>query len=160
EQARAQRGLVDHRTDVYALGATLYELLTLRPLFDGADARALLAQVAYQEPVRPRRLNRAIGPELEVVLLKAVAKAPEERYATAQDFADDLRCVLEDRPIRARRPTPAQRVGRWARRNRRLVATALVLLSLAVVLLAASTALVLQSKWQADGALKAEQVAR
>jgi serine/threonine protein kinase len=110
EQARAQRGLVDHRTDIYALGATLYELLTLRPLFDGGDAQTLLTQLTFSEPIPPRRLNPAIAPDLEVILLKAVAKNVEDRYSTAQEMADDLHNFLEDRPIRARPPTISQRL--------------------------------------------------
>jgi hypothetical protein len=74
-------------------------------------------QLTFKEPIAPRRLNRNIPPELEVILLKAVARNPEERYATAQDLADDLRCVLEDRPIKARAPTISQRLARWARRT-------------------------------------------
>lgn len=142
EQARAQRGLVDHRTDVYALGATLYELLTLRPLWDGADTQTLLNQIALHDPVPPRRLNPAIGRDLEVILLKAVARNADERYATAQEFADDLNNFLEDRPIKARPPTVSQQFTRWAKRHRQLVTAVLVGMVLAVVGLTIATGLV------------------
>src|SRR5262249_26027296 len=71
EQALATRVVIDHRTDVYSLGATLYELLTLRPAFDGKDRQELLRQIAFEEPPRPRRLEKGIPAELETIVLKA-----------------------------------------------------------------------------------------
>jgi serine/threonine protein kinase len=140
EQALGQRGLVDHRTDVYALGVTLYELLTLEPAFPGSDRQNLLRRIAEEEPRPPRRLNRAVPPELETVVLKAMAKAPAERYGTAQELADDLRRYLEDKPIRARRPTVFQRLKKWLRRHQGVAAMAViglvVVLVVAVALLA------------------------
>src|SRR5262249_29611274 len=111
------------------------------------------------EPRPPRRLNRAIPPELEVIVLKAVAKAPEERYATAGELADDLRRWLDDKPIRARRPTLRQRLLKWARRHRRLVGAAFGLLAVATALLALTTLLVWQAKRQAEEALERESEA-
>ena len=105
EQALAKRGYLDHRTDIYSLGATLYELVTLRPAIDGQDRQEVLRKIAEDEPTPPRRLNPAIPRELETILLKAMNKEPESRYATAQELADDLRRFLEDKPIRAKRPT-------------------------------------------------------
>ena len=99
--------MVDHRTDVYSLGATLYELLTLEPAFAGNDRQELLRQIAFEEPRPPRRLNRAIPAELETIVLKAMEKNPADRYATAKELADDLRRFLEDEPIQARRPSGA-----------------------------------------------------
>jgi eukaryotic-like serine/threonine-protein kinase len=138
EQALAKRAVIDHRTDVYSLGATLYELLTLRPAFPGTDRQELLRQVASEEPVPPRRLTRSIPRELETIVLKAMEKSPADRYTTAQELADDLRHWLEDRPIRARRPGLARRAVKWSRRHRPLVAAAVVSLLLAVLTLAAS----------------------
>src|SRR5262249_5723970 len=86
EQALAQHGLVDHRTDVYALGATLYELLTLRPAVDGKDREEVLRQLAGEDPVAVHKLNRAIPADLETVILKALAKDPAERYGSALEF--------------------------------------------------------------------------
>jgi serine/threonine protein kinase/Flp pilus assembly protein TadD len=132
EQALAKRVVVDHRTDVYSLGATLYELLTLEPAFAGTDRQELLRQIAFEEPRPPRRLNRAIPAELETIVLKAVEKEPARRYATAQELADDLRRFLEDRPIQARRPTLVQRARKWSRRHKAVVWSAAICSLLAV----------------------------
>ncbi|HZT79275.1 MAG TPA: serine/threonine-protein kinase, partial [Gemmataceae bacterium] len=124
EQALARRGLTDHRTDVYSLGVTLYELLALRPAFLGSDRQELLHQIASEEPVAPRRLSRGVPRDLETIVLKAMAKEPGERYQAAQELADDLRRFLNDEPIRARRPTVVQRLRKWIRRHRAVVGTA------------------------------------
>jgi serine/threonine protein kinase len=134
EQALAKRVVVDHRTDIYSLGLTLYELLTLRPAFAGEDRQELLRQIAFEEPRSPRRLNRAIPAELETIVLKATEKNPAERYGTALELADDLRRFLDDKPVRARRPSWQQVAFKWCRRHRPVVwATAVVLLVVAVL---------------------------
>ena len=122
EQALARRGVVDQRTDVYSLGVTLYELLALRPAFDGRDHQELLRQIALDEPTKPRRINPAIPRDLETIVLKAMAKDPSGRYATAQELAADLKRFLDDRPILARRPGPSRTeppMGNAAPRTRR-----------------------------------------
>ena len=122
EQALARRGVVDQRTDIYALGLTLYELLTLRPAFDGREHHELLRQIAMDEPVPPRRIDPAIPRDLETIVMKAACKEPSGRYATAQELADDLTRFCEDRPILARRPTVLERgrqVGAPAQADRR-----------------------------------------
>jgi WD40 repeat protein/serine/threonine protein kinase len=139
EQALANRVVIDHRSDVYSLGATLYELLTLRPVFEGQDRAELLRQIAFDEPVPPRRINKAIPAELETIALKALEKAPADRYATAQEVADDLRRFLEDKPIQARRPTWSQRATKWARRHQAVVRSAVALLIVTVAALVIST---------------------
>jgi serine/threonine protein kinase/WD40 repeat protein len=118
EQALAKRVAVDYRTDVYSLGVTLFELLTLEPAFDGRDRQEILRQIAFEEPRRPRRLDPAIPKELDTIVLKAMTKDPNGRYATAQELADDLRRFLEDLPIRAKRPNLAERIVRWSRRHK------------------------------------------
>jgi tetratricopeptide (TPR) repeat protein len=149
EQALAKRVVVDHRTDVYSLGATLYELLTLEPAFGGSDRQALLRQIAFEEPAPPRRRNRVIPAELETVVLKALEKSPEDRYATAKELADDLRRFLNHEPIRARRPSLAQRAAKWARRHRAVVLAAGAGLLLAMAALAVSTVLVWRERQEA-----------
>jgi eukaryotic-like serine/threonine-protein kinase len=141
EQALARPGLVDHRSDIYSLGATLYELLALRPIFDGRDRHALLRQIAQEEPTPLRAVDRSIPVELETIILKAIAKEPGDRYATARELTDDLGRFLEDRPIRARRPSLIERALKWARRHKSLVVCGLGALLLLVVGLSIATAL-------------------
>jgi serine/threonine protein kinase len=129
EQSLGDRNLMDHRTDVYSLGATFYELVTLRPIFSGVNKEALLHSVAYGEPRPPRAINRMIPVELETIILKAVSKSPPDRYASVQEFADDLQRFLDDKPIHARRPTPIDRARKWSRRHPSVVAAVVLLLS-------------------------------
>jgi serine/threonine protein kinase/Flp pilus assembly protein TadD len=135
EQALAKRVVVDHRTDIYSLGATLYELLTLQPAYRGNDRQELLRQIAFEEPKPARRLNKSIPAELETIVLKAMEKNPADRYVTVQDLADDLRRFLNHETIRARRATLLQRARKWARRHRAgVTAAALALLAVIAVL--------------------------
>jgi eukaryotic-like serine/threonine-protein kinase len=136
EQTTARHGVVDHRADLYSLGATLYELLTLAPAFDAPHRGALLRQIADEEPPAPRQRNRAIPVDLETIVLKAMAKQPHRRYATAKELAEDLGRFLEHRPITARRPTVAERTSKWIRRHRAIVCTAAVLLLVSGVVVA------------------------
>jgi WD40 repeat protein/serine/threonine protein kinase/Flp pilus assembly protein TadD len=117
EQALAKHGLVDHRTDIYSLGVTLYELLTLQPAVQGRDREEILRKIAFEEPPLPRQFNPAIPRELETVILKAITKEPSLRYQSAEELADDLRRFLSDQPVRARRTTTWQLLFRWRRRN-------------------------------------------
>src|SRR5262249_34643807 len=110
-------GQGDLRSDVYSLGLTLYELLVLQPAFGEADRNKLVKQVMHDEPGRPRELNRAVPRDLETVVLKAIARDPAHRYQTPGEMADDLKRFVEDRPVRARRISPAEKLWRWCRRN-------------------------------------------
>ena len=141
EQASGDQ-VVDHRSDLYSLGATLYELLTLWPVFDGSDRGTLLRQITQDEPRPPRRLNPAIPADLETIVGKAMAKNPADRYPSAQALADDLRRFLEDKPIRAKRPSLLEKAAKWSRRRRGLVTAAVGLLLLAVCGLTVSTVLI------------------
>ncbi|MEM7263071.1 MAG: serine/threonine-protein kinase, partial [Planctomycetota bacterium] len=110
-------GQCDATSDLYSLGVTLYELLTLQPAFDEHDRVALIDSVQRSEPRRPRSIDGRIPSDLETVVLKAMAKEPRDRYGSARELASDLECVLNDLPIRARRVSPLERSARWARRN-------------------------------------------
>jgi eukaryotic-like serine/threonine-protein kinase len=148
EQALGQRAMLDHRTDIYSLGATLYELLTLEPVFEGRDRQELLRQIAAEEPRRPRSLNKATPAELETIVLKAMEKNPPDRYATAQQLADDLARYLKDEPIRARPATLAQKLTKWTRRHRGVAWTALAMLTVLVVAVAIVASL---AAWRLNG---------
>src|SRR3954466_3481811 len=102
EQASAKHGIVDHRSDIYSLGLTLFELLTFQPAFSGHDHHELLRQIASEEPRKPRQLNQAIPSELETIILKSVAKSPADRYASARELANDLSRFLCNKPIHAK----------------------------------------------------------
>jgi tetratricopeptide (TPR) repeat protein/tRNA A-37 threonylcarbamoyl transferase component Bud32 len=150
EQALAKRVVIDHRTDVYSLGATLYEMLTLRPVFAGGDRQELLRQIAFEEPVAPRRLERGIPAELETIVLKAMEKNPVHRYGSAQELASDLERFLKNEPIQARRPSLVQKARKWARRHRPAVAASAAVLVLALLLLGGTGGWLLQRRASAE----------
>jgi len=160
EQALGHQEQVDHRTDIYSLGATLYELLGLAPALPGGNRQELLQQLATVEPRLLRKVNRAAPVELETILLKAMAKDADERYASARDFADDLQRYLEDKPVLARRPTLVHRFVKWTRRHRTVVAAAIGLLLLAVIGLAVSTARIAHEERRTRAALADAQEQR
>jgi eukaryotic-like serine/threonine-protein kinase len=151
EQVRGERVVPDARGDIYALGATLYELLTLQPAFSARDRQQLLRRILHDEPPRPRQLNPAIPADLETIILKAMEKEPSARYASARELADDLERFLEDQPVQARRPSLVHRTVKWARRHRAVVVTAAA--AVALTLSATMTNLWL-AKRRADVALK------
>jgi WD40 repeat protein len=115
EQART--GAIDGRTDVYSLGATLYELLTLRPPFDGRSAAELIEQIGQDEPAAPSSLDSRVPRDLETIVLKTLAKRPADRYPTAAELAEDLARFLNHEPVKARRISPVGRMLRVARRH-------------------------------------------
>jgi eukaryotic-like serine/threonine-protein kinase len=138
EQAAGNRALVDRRTDIYSLGATLYELLALRPAFDGPDPHKILLGIAEKEPAPIRSLNPAAPTDLATVVSKAMAKDPAGRYLSAQHLADDLNRFLEGRPVAARPARPWERAIKWARRRPALTALFLAVQVLAVALVVMS----------------------
>jgi len=127
EQAAGKRGQVGVTSDVYALGAILYHLLTGRPPFVGDSTAATLVQVQTQEPTPPRQLNPAVPSDLEVVCLKCLEKSPAHRYQSAAALAEDLARWQAGAPIWARPPDWAERVRRWFWTRPALAALALVL---------------------------------
>jgi serine/threonine protein kinase/WD40 repeat protein/tetratricopeptide (TPR) repeat protein len=137
------RGQGDARADVYALGLTLYELLTLYPGFDTADRLKLIERINAEDPPRPRALDPRIPRDLETIVVKAIEKDPKARYQTAEALGEDLRRFLADEPILARQVTAAERYWRSARRNPVIavlggVLTVVLVVATAVSMVAAS----------------------
>ena len=137
---QAQGTHVDVRTDVYGLGATLYALLTGQPPFQGETTMAVLKAVLSSDPPRLSRLRPEVEADLETICHKALQPAPDMRYATVSELGQDLQAYLDDRPIRARRPTLRDSVRKWVRRNPTLARASAAGLG---VLLVASSVMVL-----------------
>jgi eukaryotic-like serine/threonine-protein kinase len=117
EQALGLPKAVDRRTDIYSLGATIYELLTLWPAIKGKSRQEILRKIAEEEPIPPRKHDRSIPRDLETIVLKAMAKKPASRYSTAQEMADDLLRFLNGKPVRARRAGVFKKGWMWCRRR-------------------------------------------
>jgi len=157
EQAAGAGALVDHRTDIYALGATMYELLTLQPVFPGEDRNALLKQILHDEPRPPRLIDRTIPVELETIVMKALAASATDRYSSARELAADLKRFLAQHPILAKRPTVVDRMRKWGRRHPSVIGSAILILMLSVMGLGIATAAVTREKSRTDAALLREQ---
>jgi serine/threonine protein kinase len=154
EQALGRLSAIGPRSDVYSLGATLYELLASRPVFDGEDRGELLRQVAFERPTALRTLAPRLPRDLETIAHKALEKSPDDRYASAGEMGFDLRRFLRGEPIRAKPPTLAERALKWSLRHRRPAAAAALALVLAVVGLSVGTLLISRSRNEAVVARK------
>ncbi|HVS38820.1 MAG TPA: protein kinase [Gemmataceae bacterium] len=131
-------GKTDARSDVYALGLTLYELLAFRPAFDEKERNRLIKQVTTAEPARLDRLNREAPRDLVTIVHKAIERDPGRRYPTAAELEADLKRFLDDEPIKARRQTQLERYVRWARHHPGIAVLGGVLTAVLVLVTAAS----------------------
>ncbi len=152
---QAKTGAIDGRADVYSLGATLYELITLRPPFDGQSAAELIEQITGREPARPRKFDPRVPLDIETILLKALAKRPSDRYAGATELADDLARFLAHEPVKARRIGPAGRIWRFARRHPGASGVSILAASLVLTTATVAYVRVLEARIRADEAAKA-----
>ena len=122
EQIRGDAAVLDRRTDVYGLGATLYEALALRPPFEGGTAMDVMVKVLADEPARLRQIDPSVPRDLETVVLKCLEKEPQRRYESAKALAEDLSRYLDGEPVSAQPATLLYRVAKKARKNRLLTA--------------------------------------
>ncbi len=119
EQASASTRNVDHRSDIYSLGATLYELATGKPVFQSSTPHGVISQILTAQPTPANQVAREIPRDFNTILMKCLAKSADERYDSAKELANDLRAVLEGRPIQAKRPNFFEQSQQWIRRHRR-----------------------------------------
>jgi WD40 repeat protein len=141
EQAAGTRQPIGPATDVYALGAILYEMLTGRPPFQAETALDTVLQVMYEEPVSPGRLRPKLPRDLETICLKCLVKEPSRRYASAEALADDLRRFQDGKSIQARPVSSAERLWQWGRRNKALAASLVAVALLLVMITVGAIAL-------------------
>ncbi|MCA9171025.1 MAG: SUMF1/EgtB/PvdO family nonheme iron enzyme, partial [Planctomycetales bacterium] len=152
EQVSAHLGKIDHRTDIYSLGATLYELTTLKPAFGGNRRDHVLSDVLQKDPKAPRQINPRIPLDLQTICQKAMEKDADRRYQTASELANDLRRFTDRRTIGARRVGIVGKTIRWSQRNRSLAVVTVLLL---LVLLTGASLIVRHSlenqrRWEID----------
>ena len=150
EQAEGRLDRVDRRSDVYGLGAILYEILAGRPPFAADDTTEVLRRVIHEAPARPRQMNPTASAALEAVCLKALAKHPEDRYPGASELAEEVKRFLADEPVSAYRDPLSTRLTRWGRRHRTAAVAAGVLLMTAIVGLSVGTVLINRERSKAE----------
>ncbi len=142
-------GWSDRRSDLYGLGMTLYELLTLRPAFEAGSRAKLIDQVIHDPQPSPRKHDVRVPRDLETIVMKVIAKEAGERYATAEALSADLENFVTDRPILARRSSLPERTWRWCRRNRPAAALLGVTGLAVLTLVGLGVALLYQSRLRA-----------
>jgi eukaryotic-like serine/threonine-protein kinase len=139
EQAAGELDQIDRRSDVYGLGAILYEILTGKPPFSGSDTDDVLRKVREEEPARPRQVCPSAPPALEAICLKALEKRPDDRYQSVTEMTDDVKRWLADEPVGAWREPMSVRARRWLGRHRTVLTAGAAAVLVAVVSLSVAT---------------------
>ena len=160
EQAMAKRIIVDPRTDIYSLGITLYELVTLRPAFEADDRQALLTKIMFANPLSPQQLDSRIPSDLETIIQKAIEKDPQHRYATMADFADDLHRFQNGLTIMARPPSLLDRFWKWGQRRKKTVVAFSVSCFVVALISTVAAILVFRANYHANAALQTSEELR
>ncbi len=155
EQAMARRVHVDHRTDIYSLGVTMYELLCFETAFPGDDEKDILGAVMTRDPTAPRKVNHQVPDELDTICMRCMEKAPAARYEDAKALGDDLRRFMHDLPIVAKRPGPLKRAAKFVRRHKPAV-----LATAALMLLASSIPVIAHYRKQQQLEARGREVAQ
>ena len=137
EQASLATQTVDHRSDIYSLGATLYELLSGQPVFDGDSPLRVIQQILTMEPRGIEKIHYGVPRDVATIVMKCLNKHPDDRYRTAHDLLHDLRCVCDGRPIRARRASMLDVAGKWMKRHQQSTRTAMAVLCACMLVAAA-----------------------
>lgn len=150
EQANGQSSSVDRRSDIYSLGAILYELLTSRVPFKGTTSKQMIYQILQVEPVPPRKWNGSIPRDLETICLKAMCKVPSDRYDSASELAEDLQRFIDHKPIHARRISLLGKLWRWGKRNRVLSGAYIIICLLLFSGMATFMVMYDDGKWQVN----------
>lgn len=155
EQVRGDAPFVDHRSDIYSLGITLYELVTLQPAYGTVEnGPRLLDRMEHHDFPRPRAVASDIPEDLENVILKATAHSPEDRYVTAAEFAGDLQRFADGLPTLARRPGILEQLARWTKRRRRTAASLAIMTVLLLLTSMISACLIYRQKLATEAALQ------
>lgn len=153
------KGKLDHRSDIYSLGLTLYEMLALRSAFDETEGARLAHCITNDDPHPLRSLNPAVPADLATIIHKAIARDPDDRFQDAGELAADLRRLLDDEPIRSRKVGTAERLWRWCRRNPLISGTWAGALGVILVITALAFSSVNQARVKAEGAEAETKVA-
>jgi serine/threonine protein kinase/tetratricopeptide (TPR) repeat protein/WD40 repeat protein len=159
EQANQRQRQIGPATDVYGLGAILYELLTGRPPITGTDLMDVLVRLREEEVISLRRLQPSVPRDLETVCLKCLQKDPRQRYPSAEALADDLLRFLNGKPTLARPVSMPERAWRWSKRNPSLAGTLSAVTILLIVLAVGSFASAVLFRGERNRALEAEEQA-
>ena len=138
EQVLGNRAVIDHRSDIYSLGITLYELATLRVAFDGEDRYELWRQISLENPPPPRKVDHRIPVDLETIILKSIEKSPSDRYQTAAELGNDLQRFLDNKPILAKPPTLLASTAKWAQRHPSVVWATMGVMATVIAILVTS----------------------